>query len=159
MQSAPICDVTLNTQLQVILYSCPTAHTPGTQYRTCTFRHLRDLEVVPHPFWHLKDLEVVPHPSGEMLSSMNSSNKQRNRKWEKTPKPKIRLVIYIFSFFTKSLIWSYGRYTHSGIRVRPKTRNKYMFAKRPISLKNSSLKLKAWFFKKVEIWCKYVNIG
>ena len=60
---------------------------------------------------------------GEMLSSMNLTNKQRNRKWEKTQKPKIRLVCVtiVFHIFTKSRIWSYGRYTHSGIRVRPKT--------------------------------------
>ena len=111
------------------------------------------------PFWHLKDLEVVPHPRGEMLSSMISSNKQRNRKWEKTQKPKIRLVFYnVFHIFNKSRIWSYGRYAHSGIRVRPKTRKKCMFAKKGISLKNSSLKLKVWFFRKVEIWCEKVNI-
>ena len=42
------------------------------QYRTCSFSHLQDLEVVPHPpkylsgtypFEHLRDLEVVPHPN------------------------------------------------------------------------------------------------
>ena len=43
---------------------------------------------------------MVPHPRGEMLSSMNSANKQRKRKWEKTPEPKIRVVIYyVFSRF------------------------------------------------------------
>ena len=56
--------------------------------------------------------------------------------------------------FTKSRIWSYGRYAHSGIRVRPKTRKKDMFAKKGISLKDSSLKLKVGFFTKVEIWFK-----
>ena len=54
-----------------------------------------------------------------------------------------------FHIFTKNRIWSYGRYTHSGIRVRPKTRKKHMFAKKAISLENSSLKLKVWFFQKV----------
>ena len=34
-------------------------------------------------FWHLRDLEHGPPPRGEMLSSTNSSNTQRNRKWEK----------------------------------------------------------------------------
>ena len=93
-----------------------------------TFRHLNDLEVVPYPFWHLRDLEVVPHPRGEMLSSMNLTNTQRNQKWEKTIKSVIRLVIYHgFSFFTKSRIWSCGRYAHSGIRVRPKTKKNCKF--------------------------------
>ena len=85
-----ICKVLYNTVIKYAIIE----YWYRTQYRTCTFRHLKDLEVVPHPFWHLKDLEVVPHPRGEMLSSMNSPNKQRKRKWEKTPKPKIRLVIY-----------------------------------------------------------------
>ena len=62
---------------------------------------------------------------GEMLSSMNSSNKPRSRKWEKSQKPEIRPVFYhFFHNFTQSRIWSYGRYAHSGIRVRPKTRTK-----------------------------------
>ena len=49
---------------------------PGTQYRTCTFRHPKDLEVVPHP-------RQVPVPSStlgtwkwsptpRMLSLMNN---------------------------------------------------------------------------------------
>ena len=46
---------------------------------------------------------------------------------------------------TKSRRWSYGRYAHSGIRVRPKTRENDKFRKRPISLKNNSLKLKVCF--------------
>ena len=49
-------------------------------------------------------------------------------------------VLQYFHFFTKSQILSYGRYAHSGIRVRPKTRKKNMFAKKGISVKNSSLK-------------------
>ena len=46
-----------------------------TQYRTCTFRHLEDLEVVPHPpkgmcsFEHLGDLEVVPHHRNVILDA------------------------------------------------------------------------------------------
>ena len=86
-----------------------------------------------------------------MLSSMNLTNKQRNRKWEKTQKPKIRLVFYnVFHIFTKSLIWSYGRYAHSGIRVRPKTRKNDKFEKRPLFLKNNSPGLKADFPQKVK---------
>ena len=96
----------------------------------------------PHvPSDTLRTWNMVPHPRGEMLSSMNSSNKQRNRKWEKTQKPKIRLLIYhVFHLFTKSRIWSHGRYAHSGIRVRPKTRTKYMFTKKGISLKKQQPK-------------------
>ena len=47
----------------------------------------------------LRTWNMVPHPRGEMLSSMNSSNKPRSRKWEKTQKPRIRLVFY-HDFFT-----------------------------------------------------------
>ena len=35
----------------------------------------------------------------------------------------------IFHFITKQLKWSYGRYAHSGIRVRPKTRKNDKFEK------------------------------
>ena len=62
------------------------------------------------------DLAVVPHltqvhiasdtvrtwrwsPTPKMLSSMNSQDKQRNQKSEKTPKAKIRLVCY-YDFVT-----------------------------------------------------------
>ena len=83
-----------------------------------TLRHLKDKEVVPHPFWHLKALEVVPHPRREMLSSMNSSNKQINRKWEKTQKPKIRLVIYLICslVYQKSnmILWSIRTFWYKG---------------------------------------------
>ena len=74
--------------------------------------------MVPTPFWHLKSLEVVPHPRGEMLSSMSSSNKQRNRKCEKTSKPKIRLVIYYgFSLFDQKsnmILWSIRTFWYKG---------------------------------------------
>ena len=66
----------------------------------------------------LRTWNMVPHPRGEMLSSMNSSNKQRNRKWEKTQKPKIRLVIYnVFSlFYQKSnmILWSIRTFWYKG---------------------------------------------
>ena len=39
-------------------------------------------------------------------------------------------VLPCFPHFPQSRIWSYGRYTHPGIRVRPKTRHTYMFAKK-----------------------------
>jgi len=71
---------------------------------------------------------------------------QINREVENERKPKNPgfdlCFTMFFHNFTKSRIWSYGRYAHSGIRVRPKTRKKDMFAKKGISLKNSSLKLK-----------------
>ena len=66
----------------------------------------------------LRTWNMVPHPTGEMLSSMNSSNKQRSRKWEKTQKPKIRLVFYhVFShFYQKSnmILWSIRTFWYKG---------------------------------------------
>ena len=116
---------------------------PIASYHLISCPHLKDLDVVPYAFWHLEDLEVVPHPRGQMLSTMKSLNKQRNRKWEKIPKPKIRLVIYISFHFLQKV--EYDR-----IRVRLKTIKKDMFAEKGISLNNSSLKLKAWFRIKVK---------
>ena len=80
---------------------------------------------------------------------------QINREIENERKPKNQrfdlCFTMFFHIFTKSRIWSYGRYAHYGIRVRPTTRKKNMFTKKGISLKNSSLKLKVWLFKKTMI--------
>ena len=66
----------------------------------------------------LRTWNMVPHPRGEMLSSMNSSNKPRSRKWEKTQKPKIRPVFYhVFSqFYHKSnmILWSIRTFWYKG---------------------------------------------
>ena len=114
----------------------------------------------PIPSSTLRTWNMVPHPMGEMLSSMNSPNKPRSRKWEKTQKPKIRPVFYyVFHNFTKNRILSYGRYAHFGIRVRPKSKKRVQARKKEYMSQNNSLKLKGCFFEKVEIWCKYVNIG
>ena len=91
-------------------------------YRTCTFRHL-------------EDLEVVPHPRGEILSSMNSSNKPRSRKREKTQKPRIRPVFYyVFSqFYQKSnmILWSIRTFGYKGSTQNKK--RKHVPEKRYIS--------------------------
>ena len=92
----------------------------------------------------LRTWSMVPHPRGEMLSSMNSSNKPRSQNERKPKNPRFDLCFTIvFHNFTKSLILSDGRYAHYGIRVRPKIMKKCLFAKKGISLKNSSLKSKA----------------
>ena len=54
-----------------------------------------------------------------------------------------------FHLFTEQWKWSYGQYTHYGIRVQPKTTNNDKFEKRSLSLKNSSLDLKAVFSQQV----------
>ena len=91
-----------------------------------------------------------------MLSSMNLSNKPRSRKWEKTQKPKIRHMFYhVFSqFYQKSnmILWSIRTFWYKG---SAENKNKKMFAEKGISLKNSSLKLKAWFRRKVN---KSINL-
>ena len=53
-----------------------------------------------------------------------------------------------FHDFTKKTTRSYGRYAHSGIRVRPKTKENDKFGKNSIS-KNNSPGLKATFPKQV----------
>ena len=87
---------------------------------------------------------------------------QINREKENARKPENPRFDLWFTIichsFTQSRRWSYGRYAYSGIRVRPKSMNKNMFAKRLISFKNSSLKLKGWLFKKVDVGYKKVNI-
>ena len=109
-----------------------TVHVPSDTLRTWKWSPTRSDT--------LRTWKWSPTRGGEILSSMNSPNKQRKRKWEKTQKPKIRPVCYhVFNNFTKSRIWSYGRYAPSGIRVQPKTRKRDMFAKKCISLKNRSL--------------------
>ena len=79
---------------------------------------------------------------------------QINREVENERKPKNPIFDLCFTRFfhkfTKSRIWSYCRYAHSGIRVRPKTRQQNMFTTKFIYLKNSSLKPKAWFVKKIK---------
>ena len=46
-------------------------------------------------------------------------------------KNNILLVFYyVFHYLTKKWKWSYGQYTHSGIRVRPKTRENDKFEKK-----------------------------
>ena len=66
----------------------------------------------------LRTWNMVPHPRGEMLSSMNSPNKQRNRKWVKTQKPKIRHVFYhvCSQFYQKSnmILWSIRTFWYKG---------------------------------------------
>ena len=47
--------------------------------------------------------------------------------------------------------WSYGQYSHSGIRVRPKTMKNDKLRTRSISLKNSSPELKADFPNKNKV--------
>ena len=73
---------------------------------------------------------MVPHPRGGGKCYPRWTL-QINREIENEGKPENpRFDLWftmIFHFFTQSRIWSYGRYAHSGIRVRPKTRNKYMF--------------------------------
>ena len=61
-------------------------------------------------------------------------------------------------FYQKSnmILWAIRTLWYKGSAENKK---KHMFAKKGISIKNSSLKLKVWLFKKVEIWSKYVNIG
>ena len=70
---------------------------------------------------------MVPHPRGEMLSSMDSSNRPRSRKWEKTPKPKIRPVLYnVFSqFYQKSnmILWSIRTFWYKGSAENKKQRH------------------------------------
>ena len=58
------------------------------------------------------------------------------------------MLYYVFHDFTKTRKLSYGRYTHSGIRVRPETRKNDKFGKRALSLKNSSADSKAVFSEK-----------
>ena len=53
-----------------------------------------------------------------------------------------------FDFSTKKIKLSDGRYAHSRIRVRPKTRKNAQFEKRALSLKNSSPDSKADFSEK-----------
>ena len=93
------------------------------QYRTCTFRHPQDLEVVPHP-------RQVPVPSStlgtwkwsptpRMLSLMNDQNKQRNPESEKSTKTKIRLVFYLaVSLFyekVKVILWTIHTFWYKGL--------------------------------------------
>ena len=58
-------------------------------------------------------------------------NKQRNRKSEKKPKTKMRLVIYHdFHYLQKKWKWFYCRYAHYGIRVWRKLNEKLVFSKK-----------------------------
>ena len=61
------------------------------------------------------------------------------------------MIYYDFAFLTKT---SYGRYAHSGTRVRPKTRKNEEFGKRGISLKNNSpdAKTDLWKQSKFDVW-------
>ena len=89
-----------------------------TSLRTCTFRHLEDLEVVPHPFWHLKDLEVVPHPRGQMLFSMNSSNIKSNGFERQPSKPGFDFCFTIFFHFypkVQMIPWSIHTFWYNGL--------------------------------------------
>ena len=65
--------------MHVAFGQLPIAHSTCTfRPRTCSFRHLKGLEMVPHPrevhctcsFEHPEGLDVVPHP--KMLSSINN---------------------------------------------------------------------------------------
>ena len=109
----------------------------------------------PAPPWATAAAAAVgPGGGGGKLPTINLTNKPRRRKWEKTPKTKIRLVSYHFVFIlvTEKSKWCQGRCTHSGIRVRPKTRKNDKFEKWYISFKNSSIQLQGWFFQKHRRW-------
>ena len=68
----------------------------------CTFRHLKDLGVVPQP----RKVHVPSDtsrtwkwsPTLKMLSSMNSSNVKRNGFWRIPPKPRFDYCCTIFLF-------------------------------------------------------------
>ena len=85
-----------------------------------------------------------------MLSLINKIKK--TEKYEirrKNKQTKFRLVCYhVFLLFhqkVKMVLWSYGQYAHSGIRVQPKTKKNDKLGKRAISLKNDSQDSKADF--------------
>ena len=83
-----------------------------------------------------------------MVSLLNNQDKQRNRKSEKTPKTKIRLLIYNeFSLFyekVKMILRSIRTFWYKGLA---KTKTISSSKKRPPSLKNSSPGSKAIFQK------------
>ena len=82
-----------------------------------------------------------------------NQNKQKNPKSEKTEKTKIREMFYTDCVVVYEKIkLSYGQYTHSGIRVQPKTRENDSFEKKLLSPKNSSPDSKADFSEKL-IFC------
>ena len=114
---------------------------------------------VPIPSSTLRTWNMVPHPGGKCYPRwiLQINLEVENERKPKNSRFDLRFTM-IFHFLNKSRIWSDGRYAHSGIRVRPKTRNKNVREKNAC-LKNSCLKLKAWFFRKVEIWGKTVNVG
>ena len=89
-------------------------------------------------FWHLEDLEHGPPPEGG--NGYPRWILQINREVENERKPKNprfdRCFTMCFHNCTKSRIWSYGRYAHSGIRVRPnKKKKRHVREKRYISQK------------------------
>ena len=129
------------------------------QYRPCTFRHLRDLEVVPHP----RKVPVLSStlgswkwsPTPKMLSTINKNQtKQRNPKSETTPKTKTRPVFYneVSLFFKENemVLWSIRTFWYKG-SAENKENGKF---EKKLYLKNCSPGSKADFSEKSKfgIW-------
>ena len=106
-----------------------------TQYRTCTVRHLEDVEVDPHP----------PNVNLDRQSKKTQKSKIRENP---TNQDSTSVLLRVLHYFTKKWKRSYGQYAHSGMRVRPKKIKNGKFEKRTMSLKHSSPDSKADFVKK-----------
>ena len=124
------------------------SYTLITQYRTYTFRHPEDMEVVPHP-------KNVPPQKGSPRWKIKTSTKIKIQ--DKKPKQKRfdQCCYQDFRNWTETK-WFYGRYAHSGIRVRPKTKTNDKFEKNA-SLKKCRPDSKADFPKQM-CWYFEVNI-
>ena len=77
--------------------------------------------------------------------------------WNSYGEGDLCFTMFFFVFFTKKWKWSYGRYTHSGIRFRPKTRKNDKFEKGLFHSKMTA-QTRRLFFQKSCVWYLEVNI-
>ena len=89
---------------------------------------------------------------------------QINREIENERKPENpRFDLWLFTIYfshfrpkSNMILWSIRTFWY---KDSAENKKKYMFANKCIFLKNSSLALTVWFFKKVDIWYEKTNIG